>query len=301
MAPTSHPCLNFGSLLECEHPGPRGSTHVTFGKEGQKLKKKKNGGWGWGQQTAIGDTRASGESQRLLAIAAWKQKTRGAGSRSVSGVQGAGNRGAARGPQRRLGGSWAAPEVGGLKGPAPSSPGPSCAPDLGGLTPSPCGPRGAPTRRGLQVPGSPEAGAGRSLAQFPGIRRAGKRRRGRSGCGSSGRRAASALAGGAEAGPTWAGALRAREGAGRAGGWRHWELASRLVRRLRLGPGSASGARRARRGGSGAPGGAARSSQTHAEARRSHLRGRCPGAGPRPRHSERGGCLALMAARPGSV
>lgn len=38
------------------------------------------------------------------------------------------------------------------------------------------GARWAPTRRGLQVPGSPDTGAGRSLAQFPGIRRAGKRR-----------------------------------------------------------------------------------------------------------------------------
>lgn len=43
MAPSSYPGRNFGSLLECEHPGPRGGTHVTFGKEDQKLKKKGGG------------------------------------------------------------------------------------------------------------------------------------------------------------------------------------------------------------------------------------------------------------------
>ena len=81
---------------------------------------------------------------------------------------------------------------------------------------SPRSRRGADAvRRGLQVPGSLGAGAGRSLAQFPGIRRAGKRRGGRSG---GGRRAASGeRAGGRGAGG--GGADVGRSPACQGGGW----------------------------------------------------------------------------------
>lgn len=137
-------------------------------------------------------------------------------------------------------------------------PGASCAPP-------PRGPGGAPTQRGLQVPGSPEAGAGRGLAQFPGIWRAGKRRGGRSG---GGRRARG----------------RAGRGRGRGRGRRGPEpcvpgrgLAGQAAGGARSGLRGLHGAcgsvpaRRAAHsrlgaGGPGAPGGAGRSARTYAAA-----------------------------------
>lgn len=110
----------------------------------------------------------------------------GAGSRSASRIP--------RGSAGACGGGWgrsrAALEAGG-KVARPPHQDPGCAPGNRPRAPPPRGPGRARTRRGLQVPGSPEAGAGRSLAQFPGIRRAGKRRGGR-----SGRRATSSLGAG---------------------------------------------------------------------------------------------------------
>lgn len=82
------------------------------------------------------------------------------------------------------------------------------------------------------------------------------------------------------------------QGGGRPG-WRHWERAQRLARRLRLGPGSAGGARQAQRRGPSAPSSAARSTRTYTAAGRPERRDYCPGAGPRPRSSERGGCLGF--------
>lgn len=219
-------------------------------------------------------------------------KPRPAGSRSASrvprGGAGAGGEGWGRGRS--------APEAGGRERPAPSVPRPWLRAWQRSRAPPRCCPGGEPPRRGLQVPGSPEAGAGRSLAQFPGIRRAGKRRGGR-----SGRRAVSAREGGAraEAGPTWAGVLRAREGAGRAGGTGsglsglHGACGSVPARRaahgrLSAGAPARRAAQHAARGPTPRPG--ARSGATTA---------RGPALGPGARSAA--AAWALMAARRGSA
>lgn len=251
----------------------------------KEAESKKKNGWEGSQQSAIGGHRRVAETPRASHL----ETNKNAGGRARAARPGSG--GAARGPGERAG-AGAAPEAGRRESPAPSAPRPRRAPGAEPARPPTLRSRrdAGAARRGLQVPGSPAAGAGRGLAQFPGIRRAGKRRGGR-----SGRRAASARAGGAraEAGPTWAGALRAGEGAGRAGGGRRRERAPRLARRLRLGPGSAGGARQAQRGVLGAPSGAARSTRTRGAAGRPERCGHCPGAGPRPRSAERGGCLGF--------
>lgn len=147
---------------------------------------------------------------------------------------------------------------------------------------APAGPRD-----GLQVPASPEAApGGRGLAQFPGIRRAGKRRGGRSG----GWRAASAGGGGADVGQN-----PACQGGGWPGsGGRLSERSPRLARRPQLGPGSADGSGNLR-----APARAvARHSQAHGPSRSGAPRSRAATArGPRPRRSQRRAACALMAAR----
>jgi hypothetical protein len=291
----SHPCLNFTSLGECGLHAPglrrlsairkriyllRGRTPAGFRKGGRKL--------------------THGERR--------PPTKRGRGTRRVAEVPQAGrletNKSAGGLPRCLPGGgsrvardSSVSPGGPKLQRAAPGSQGElalGCSP--AGTRCARLLTRSAPRARGSSLsddaarttsPRKPRGSAGRGLAQFPGIRRAGKRRGGRSG----GWRAASARAGGARArvqaqagaGPTWAGALRAREGAGRAGDGRLSERALRLAQRLRLSPGSAGGARRARRGGSGAPGGAARSARTHAAPGRPERRGHCPGPDPRPR------------------
>lgn len=129
-----------------------------------------------------GDT---GESQSQASHLETTKPRAGGVAQRLPGPEGR-RRGRRRGlghePQRAGGG-----RAGGRESPAPSVPGPWLRAWRRARAPPHRCPGGEPTRRGLQVPGSPEAGAGRSLAQFPGIRRAGKRRGGR-----SGRRAGSA-------------------------------------------------------------------------------------------------------------
>lgn len=82
------------------------------------------------------------------------------------------------------------------------------------------------------------------------------------------------------------------QGGGRPG-WRHWEAGSAActapAARSRLGGRRTAGSAH----GPSVPSSAARSTRTHTEAGRPERRGHCPGAGPRPRSSERGGCLGF--------
>ena len=166
---------------------------MTFAKGDTKFK---NGGRG-GERTKCG--RGTRRVANAPAAGRLEAKTR-AGWRTASRGQQQDSAGASGAPGPGAG-RVMVPRVG---EPRSSAPGPQlrACPERR-ARPSPRSRRSADAaRRGLQVPGSPEAGAGRSLAQFPGIRRAGKRRGGRS---SGGGRRASARAGGAlaEAGPTW--------------------------------------------------------------------------------------------------
>lgn len=225
-------------------------------------------------------------ANRSLKPATWKQRNGGqAGSRSASRVPrgGAGAGGEDRGTSRD------APEAGGRAGKS------------GSLSPQPLAARLATSPRAPSLLSRRGAGAARTTSP--------RKPRGRRGAGpgaiprdparweaprrtqrpEGGERAGGRGEGG---GGADVGQSPACQGGGRPG-WRHWERAQRLARRLRLGPGSAGGARQAQRGGPSVRSSAARGARTRTAAGRPERRGHCPGAGPRPRSSERGGCLGF--------